>query len=178
MQTDTPSSVSDTESDTNSSSDILSIINKITSHQSISTSDIKNIKLKDIVELDEYKKLNSKQKSIIQSKINSMIEINDETNTNAFYVCKNCYYSNAIKPQTLIITKIGSDSSASYTNTDKLKNYINSKVLPRTRNYICNNKECESHKNHTKREAVFFRENESLQIWYTCCECRSVWKGE
>lgn len=156
----------------------INLINKIISNEPIDDQDVKNVSIEHIIKLDEFKKLNNKQKSIVQTKLADMIETKDEANIAAFYICRNCHYSEPIQPQTLVSTKIGSGSSADYYNIEKLRNNIYSKVLPRTRNYICTDESCASHKNPEKREAVFFKIGSSLQIWYACTICKSVWKGE
>jgi hypothetical protein len=96
----------------------------------------------------------------------------------AYYVCSNCLYSCAIEPCALISSKASNNISKYYVNSEKFQNYIYNPALPRTRNYICVNKECESHKDHNLREAVFYRQCvNNLQIWYTCCACKNYWKG-
>lgn len=102
----------------------------------------------------------------------------DIAGAGAYYFCKNCAYSKAMESGTLILSKTNSRSVNSYMNMDKLKNKIYSNILPFTRNYICINKSCESHKDSSKREAVFYRLSDSTQVWYTCRACSNYWKGE
>lgn len=161
----------DVESSTN-------LITKIISGEEPNEQDIKNIKIENLIKLEEFKKLSNKQKSTIQNKLADMIETKDEANIAAFYICRNCHHSEPIQAQTLLTTKIGTGSSADFYNIEKLRNNVHSKVLPRTRNYICTDESCTSHKNPEKREAVFFKIGSSLQVWYVCTVCKSVWKGE
>jgi hypothetical protein len=166
----------------NKKSEVL--IKKIVSNKELSDDDFMDIKLEDITKNAEYKKLNGKQKAIIHNKIISVAESKEEANINAYYICKNCYYSSPIESKTLIMTSLNtgstsnSTSSLMYYNMDKLKNNVHSKVLPRTRHYICTNSTCKSHTIPEKKEAVFFRIGSSLQVWYACTECESIWKGE
>jgi len=94
-----------------------------------------------------------------------------------FYICKNCLYSEPIESGTLIFNKISLRTSNKYVNIDKLKNKSYMNVLPYTRNYECINKKCESYKDPSKREAVFYRLQNSTQVYYTCNVCQSYWKG-
>ena len=45
--------------------------------------------------------------------------------------------------------------------------------MPRTRRYVCINPECESHKDPTKREAVFFTMNNTYKKRYVCVTCKA-----
>ena len=48
-------------------------------------------------------------------------------------------------------------------------------TLPRTKDYICPNTKCESHKNINK-EAIFYRpDKNSYRLEYQCAACRIKW---
>ena len=51
----------------------------------------------------------------------------------------------------------------------------NDPTLPRTKDYICHNAKCISHKNLENKEAIFFREGKSYITRYVCCNCHSNW---
>ena len=130
-----------------------------------------NIKIifskKDMLSNRYYKKLDSNEKEEIQTKFN---EINSIGYNLAYFVCKNCQF----------ITKINKGSTI-YSVTTKSNNVITSKyrhldnTLPRTKDYICPNSKCNSHKSKDK-EAVFYRpEKNSYRLEYECVTCNTKW---
>ena len=56
------------------------------------------------------------------------------------------------------------------------KNYVYDPTLARTMKYVCPNEECRTHKDGSKKEAVFFNEGGSLKNVYICRECHTEWK--
>lgn len=102
----------------------------------------------------------------------------EDVTTQAYYICKYCFWSQKIKPGTQIMTKINSNGETSYLNLNKHKNKINSNILPFTRNFICPNKNCEGNKVKEKHEAVMFRVNRTMQMMYICCACEEIFVGQ
>lgn len=101
---------------------------------------------------------------------------NDKNNDRrdiARYHCYNCNYMEKINPGTTIYKK-ESDKKSKIQDEEKFKNLKYSKILPRTREYICPNKNCESYKNLAKREAKFFRMVNSFYIKYICTSCGTI----
>jgi hypothetical protein len=49
--------------------------------------------------------------------------------------------------------------------------------LPHTTNYTCSNKECITHKDKSKKDAVYMLYNDTYVICYVCCACDTVWKN-
>lgn len=193
---DTPISVSDSEADSDTSDvdekvderadekevdvdvdKISEIIVRLSRDEKIAESELSDYRMEQFTKHKTYQKLEKKIKAAVQVKLLSFFE-KIEDSTSAFYVCKNCMYSKTIDEGTLISSKTGLGGNNSYINPDKLKNRIHSKILPYTKNFICIKKDCESHTNPKKKEAVFFRVGDSLQVWYTCRSCESYWKGE
>ena len=55
---------------------------------------------------------------------------------------------------------------------------ISDQTLPRTKDYICQNKKCKTHNssNYFEKEAVFYRPNPDKYITkYACCVCKESW---
>jgi len=155
------------------------IINKLINNKIISIDDIKTIDIKDLFKNDSFKKLNSKQQEFIYNKIQDILpekkilkqkQINYLQNNIAFFVCMNCGFTKTIEPKTLIFSRTSDEISQSYISTD-YKNMLNSNILPRTRRYICPNEKCISHTELEKREAIFFRINNTYKIKYICTSC-------
>lgn len=168
------------------------IIDNITNNNiDFSEEDIKQISqisLENIVKDNAYKKLDVKNKSLVYNKIADMkkeklvLESKIDINKNKiFYICKNCSYEEEIKNGELIFSKNGNISNKNNSGTlllnDNELEYINDMTLPRTRNYICPNISCHSHKDPSQREAIFFRENiKSYTVKYICISCKTLFR--
>jgi hypothetical protein len=172
----TPNEISsNTESDGLKTDIIENTLQKIIDNDDVTTGELKKLDIEKITQHDFYKKLSKTNKKKVDDKL---LYIRKELDLaiSAFYICNNCQYSKPIDQQTLITSRVNDDISNNYTNTEKFKNMVYNKALPVTRNYICKNKDCTSHKKHDMREAVFYRNG--MQVWYTCKACKSYWKGE
>ena len=146
-----------------------------------------NIKLSDdfkinftknnLLENNKYKK----KKKDIKEKILSFFEKanSDNIGLDVIYFCNHCGYKNNIEPGTILYSE-NKDKAFSQIEDDndrRLKSLDN--TLPRTKNYICENKDCITHnsKNLHLKEAVFYRiNNSSYSIKYLCCVCKTSWK--
>ena len=157
-------------------------MSKLLSNDHITDKDINKISLDDLVQSTAYKKLKQKQKEIIYNKVQDLLPndkkrlFNEKPNKNiekAYFICNNCGYRKPIENGTLIFSKVSSDISQSYSPV-QVENMKYSDILPRTRKYICPNTKCESHDDLTKREAVFFRLNNTFRIRHICQACDSV----
>jgi len=100
-------------------------------------------------------------------------------NNNIYFVCQNCNSSFEIEPGTVIL------STNFDVNNQKIQQYdfgfkVKDPTLPRTKDYICPKKECDSHKpeNNVIREAVIFREAKSFITRYVCTMCLSDWLAQ
>ena len=96
-----------------------------------------------------------------------------------YFICQNCQSSFEIEPGTIIL------SSNLDINNQKIQQHdllfkIMDLTLPRTKDFICPNKECESNKNTNllNREAIIFRENKSFITRYVCTTCLSDWVAQ
>jgi transposase-like protein len=95
---------------------------------------------------------------------------------NIYFVCQNCNSSFEIEPATIILSTNYDNNNQQIQQYD-LKFKINDPTLPRTKDYICTNKECNSHKDEyaSKREAILFREPKSFITRYVCTLCETDW---
>lgn len=175
---ETPTTVSNTSDVDKSDMKVEQLLDKILNNEEIPES-LKGVDMVTIQKNQKFVSLNAKQKKIVQAKITELHEFDivPDDGITAYRVCRNCMYFEPIKNNTLIISRINKGASTAYRNIDRYRNMIYNRALPRTRAYICPNKECESMKNHEKREAVFFRPFiNSYESWYTCCACQKFWK--
>jgi len=161
--------------------DINDIINKILDNEEITTDTIGNIPFDDIIKSITYKKLKGKDKEIVFNKIQDILPVeqkqviqeNQEKKQQfeySYFRCTNCGFLKKIEPRTLIFSKVSSDIAQNYVTSD-VSIMKHSDILPRTRKYICPKKDCESHTNPEKREAVFFRMNNTFRVKYICTTC-------
>ncbi len=159
------------------------LLKKVINNEKIDKKDIDRISLDDLVQSNIYKKLKLKQKQYVYNKIQDQLPLSkkkvfneNDTKKNidkAYFICNNCGYRKPIKKNTLIFSKVASDVAKNYSSSD-VTDMKNSDILPRTRKYICPNKSCESHIDPHKREAVFFRMNNTFNIKYICQTCDTV----
>jgi rubrerythrin len=176
----TPTSVSEDDVVGDKPTFVDEIVNKLINNEDVTNSMISTVRLDQIIKSLTYQQLNKKQKSMIQNKYAELLDKISES-VNAYYFCKNCMYSEPINSGALVISRIGSETSANYVNLERFKNKRYSHILPFTRNYICINDACET--NHTDpkkrkvKEAVFYRVGTSMQVSYTCTVCGNYWNG-
>jgi hypothetical protein len=133
-----------------------------------------NIDMKLLTSNAEFNKLKEADKNEI-IKILKSSEIDESLS--AYRICKNCSYFERLVGRTLVLSRMNTEASMSgTTDLSKYKYMIHDKTLPHTRDYICKNDKCESHKNHEKRNAVWFRPHmNSYSTYYGCVTCNTVW---
>ena len=179
----TPDNITDSEDDEKSekvekvaveaNDAIEEIINMLANSENITDSVLSDLKMEQITKHKTYQKLDKKKKTQILAKLIPFYEKIEDA-VGAYYSCKNCMYSKAIEPGSLIVSRMNGNTSTGYMNLDRLENRKYSKILPLTRNYICNNKKCptnETGPNRKPKEAVFIRIKVNMQAWYTCTLC-------
>lgn len=91
------------------------------------------------------------------------------------FSCANCGHAEKIKPQTLLFSNI-IDKSMDDMDED-ISHYVYDNTLPRTRAYTCLNEKCISHKDPSKKEALFFRNKNSYKLTYMCVICLFKWEN-
>lgn len=161
-------------------SDYDNIIKKVLHDEEIKSNDLDKISLDDLIKTTAYKKLNSKQREFVYNHIQDLMplekkkiikeDIGSQSSEKAYFICKNCGYMKPIEDGTLIFSRVSSDIAQSYTTND-YKDMAFSDIIPRTRKYLCTNEKCISHKDNLKREAVYFRLNNSFKVKYICLAC-------
>jgi hypothetical protein len=136
--------------------------------------DISNEKI-DFEKISKNKEfLNMKDKD--RKELTRIIKMIEDEAQNAFIICKNCSYSEKLVKRTLLLNKMSKNSSIDFNDLSKYKYMRYDNTLPHTRDYICKNKECKSNKDHTLKDAKWFRPNQNSYItYYICCECGTIW---
>ena len=136
-----------------------------------------------VVQNQEYKKLRKGKKQYVTNFIQDLLPKENkelyknnagEANINdkVFFKCKNCGFMKKVEDRTLIYSRVSSDISQSYATSD-FSTMVHSDILPRTRKYICPNSKCESQDDPSKREAVFFRMNNTFNVKHICTACNT-----
>jgi hypothetical protein len=155
------------------------VIIKILKKESLDDDTIKMLSLNDLMKQESYNNLKSAHKEYVFNKVVDLTKMNESQLKNTemkkvmdtmYFICKNCGTTKKIKEGTLIFSKVSSDIAQSYVASD-LSVMKYSDVLPITRKYICPDIKCESHTNPEKREAKFFRLNNSYRLKYICMAC-------
>jgi len=124
----------------------------------------------------EFTKLKEKDRKELTKILKNM----DDETLSAYMMCKNCSYSEKIIKRTMILNKMNTYSILGENKQDyskyKYMRYVD--ILPHTRDYICKNKTCPTHKNSELRDAKWFRPTQdSYETFYVCCACGTVWNN-
>ena len=117
-----------------------------------------------------YKKLSNENKEML----NVLFEDN-KTFGGIEFKCINCNYRKPIT-ETIKLYQMNIKSQYNvYRSIEDNKLLAINPIYPRTKDYICKNIECETHKNEKIKEAVFFREKDSYELNYLCTICYNSW---
>jgi DNA-directed RNA polymerase subunit M/transcription elongation factor TFIIS len=162
----------------NESENYIKLIDKLLDETILSNDEIKNIDFITLQNHPHFKEKTPKEKKIISQMINKILVASDKLNDNLnmYFVCDICTNSQKIKEEQLLLTRSkGTQINKEEKTISKWKNMLFSNILPHTREYMCNNKECSTY-NGTQRSAKFAREVNSTETWYFCEVCNDVWK--
>lgn len=131
--------------------------------------------------MGKYKKNIKKVEEILKSYDTLKNKQDTTQDTNIYFICQNCNSSFEIEPGTIILST-NLDVSNQQIQQYDLQFKILDPTLPRTKDFICVNKECNSNKEElldtVNREAVIFRENKSFITRYVCTTCLSDWVAQ
>ena len=158
------------------------IISKKTTVKSVTTA-INNI-LKKQIEPTDIKPLFTKEqmlknKNYIKLSIedkNKLLEIFNQQGgeLGAMFLCNNCNWTKQID-STIKLYSFNTQENIKKISPNEYTMLFNNPIFSRTKDYTCKNKDCLSHKNINNKEAVFFHENNSLQVKYICGTCYYSW---
>ena len=105
------------------------------------------------------------------------IRISAENSNQLVYYCRNCGHEDTVLTvDSLAIT------SSSVNTTDTKITHINKytkmdPTLPRTKDILCPNVECDTNVKHTEREIICIRYDDiNMKYIYLCSTCDTVWK--
>ena len=125
--------------------------------------------------LDEHEDQRNIEVEKKEEKEGKEVEEEQPPETGVYFFCKNCGFYEAMKPKTMLYKKnIGTQQDM--LSLESYKNMMYDTTLPRTKKYKCFNEKCITHTEPEKKEAVWFRLNNSFNTCYECCVCQTVWK--
>ena len=161
--------ITNTNNDQEDDEKIIKIINMYKNQIDISN---EKFDVDKIMKNKEFTSLKDKDKKELTKILKSV----EDDSLTAFIVCKNCSYSEKLTKRTLILNKMSNFSTDAYTDLTKYKYMRYDNTLPHTRDYVCKNKDCNTHKNAELKNAKWFRPiQNSYMTYYVCCECGTVW---
>jgi len=164
---DVTKSITDNDEDKEEISSINMLIKKVNKNESLN-----NIKLvltkQNIINDEKFKKL----KETKQNKILNLFKNNSST---IMFNCLNCNHKMQIN-ETIRLYHLDLQSETSNElSFDHCKILSEDPILPRTKDYSCKNINCITHKNTSKKEAIFFKDNTTYKLNYICCVCHTNW---
>jgi len=156
------------------------IFDKISKVEKLTEDDLVNVKGKDIIEDERFEMMNKRDQRKVISLVkainkNFFVEDKEEGKVGsnvAYFICRSCKNYKQIEPGTLIYSK--SYNTNRDNEMDDYTYVIHDSTLARTRNYICQNKKCSTHKSDTDKEAVLTK-NSLDQVIYVCTICSTHW---
>jgi len=126
--------------------------------------------------MGKFKKNTKKVEELLQHY--ASLKNKNTQDTNIYFICQNCNSSFEIEPGTIILST-NLDVTNQQIQSYDLQFKIMDPTLPRTKDFICPNTECDSNKESLletlNREAVIFRENKSFITRYVCSTCLTDW---
>lgn len=120
-----------------------------------------------------FDKINSiKNKSKSKQSDNIHLIEDKSYKTKAYFYCKSCGHHGSIPNKTLVFSR-GNVSQETNNELINYDNYVS--VYPTTKNYNCINKNCDTHKNPSMKNAVFKRIPGQYTVVYQCNVCEYKW---
>ena len=114
----------------------------------------------------------------ISSKCDNVPNNDDNLVKKPYFFCTNCNNYEEIKSGIPLIIKGGVEQNIyiQHHTEQQVKNKKINNSLMRTKNYICPNKDCQSHKNPELKEAIIEHVTyNSFIVKYICCVCNHEW---
>lgn len=156
---------------------IVNVINKFKTGEEIKNTDVKGVRKHHVYNSPDYDKMNKKDKKnlklILEEVDDRFADENLEDDpVGAHFICKYCGNHKVLRPGTMIYSRTINKNNIA--QTEDYSFMIHDPTLPRTKNYICQYDECETHKNPNLKEAVISHNNLGQAV-YICHQCENHW---
>ena len=151
---------------------IDSIIQKILLNEKVDIDFLK--KNKSAIEKSQtFESLNAKKKKIVTEFLLQNTKQDSETIAHLYWICSNCNFVKGVNYTILLASQNFENVQANQQfNVDT---FMISPLHPRTKNYICLNTECITHKKPEAKECVFGRIGRTFKVHYVCTSCKHYW---
>ena len=113
----------------------------------------------------------SKLKKSDKDKLEKLFE---NVYTDAEFNCNNCNYSKPLD-KTFLLYKFEKENNLENKSLTDNKLLSHSPIFPRTKDYICKNPNCKTHKDSKLKEASYYRDENSYVLNYQCTVCNFSW---
>lgn len=123
---------------------------------------------KELMSNKKYQKLSQNDKNKIEKLFISKFSEADLS-------CSNCGFKKQINETVKLYEFNVLDKSISKRSLEDNKLLTLDPILPRTRDYICKNVNCITHKDPKIKEAVFMKIPKNYSLTYICCVCHYGW---
>tara|TARA_B100000424_G_C22863084_1_gene459871 strand:+ start:263 stop:808 length:546 start_codon:yes stop_codon:yes gene_type:complete len=142
--------------------------------------------LKLITKVEDFSdyKANFPKKDLLKNKKYQKLSVKDKNNLNMLFVskiyeadlnCSNCGYKKQINSTIKLYEFNVNDKANTIRSLEDNKLLCLDPTLPRTRDFTCKNSNCISHKDPSKKEAVFMKLPKSYNLTYVCNTCYYSW---
>lgn len=110
-----------------------------------------------------------------KNQLNLLFETTSNFNRIEFK-CVNCNFRKPINGSIkLYEIDFVDDNVSKFKSTNENKLLFNNPIYPRTRDYTCKNMNCITHKDSSKKEAVFYKDKKTNLLVYICGVCYTNW---
>jgi hypothetical protein len=143
---------------------------------------LENYNFDNLNKIPYYNKLDTYKKTLVINKLQEKLpknmkipkNIESSNKKDSYFYCKKCGYHELIPNKMFIFSRTNLNSNEDEYDT-KFLNYKYDNTLPFTKNYVCINNDCLTHKEPKAKKAVFYRQGESYVIKYICTVCDAFW---
>lgn len=124
----------------------------------------------DLNKNSKYKKLSDEERMMI----NKLFE--EISYAGAEFKCNNCNFIENINETIMLYQYETPQKNINIKTLEENELLCSNPILPRTHDYICKNISCTTNKDKKKeKEAIFYRDKDTLKINYICCICYHGW---
>jgi len=91
------------------------------------------------------------------------------------FFCNNCGFQENITKSIKLYEENFKKKNHNITSINDLKLLVHDQTLPRTKDYMCKNINCITHKDPSNKESIYYKNNNSYKLNYVCVICYTQW---